>query len=82
MSRERDHGGATKVYVGDLPPDATEREIEKEFTYYGRYATSRPWKCACVFLLHPVYIGIACIEWKTFRIKCYVWLKVLHEFIS
>jgi len=42
MSRERDHGGATKVYVGDLPPDATEREIEKEFTYYGRYATSRP----------------------------------------
>lgn len=25
-----------KVYVGDLPRDASEKELEKEFSYYGR----------------------------------------------
>lgn len=25
-----------KVYVGDLPKDATERELEEAFSYYGK----------------------------------------------
>jgi len=32
MSRR---GVESKVYVGDLPRDATEKEIERAFTYYG-----------------------------------------------
>jgi arginine/serine-rich splicing factor 7 len=32
MSRR---GVECKVYVGDLPRDATEKEIERAFTYYG-----------------------------------------------
>ncbi|THD20315.1 Arginine:serine rich splicing factor [Fasciola hepatica] len=34
MSRGREHG--TKVYVGDLPREASEREIERIFRDYGR----------------------------------------------
>ncbi|KAF5401839.1 Serine and arginine rich splicing factor 3 [Paragonimus heterotremus] len=34
MSRMRDYG--TKVYIGDLPREASEREIEKVFREYGR----------------------------------------------
>lgn len=26
-----------KVYVGDLPEDVSEKELEREFSYYGRY---------------------------------------------
>jgi RNA recognition motif-containing protein len=33
MSRYRDIEG--KVYVGDLPPDASEKEVERAFGYYG-----------------------------------------------
>lgn len=25
-----------KVYVGDLPKETSEKELEKEFAYYGR----------------------------------------------
>ncbi|CAL8086907.1 unnamed protein product [Calicophoron daubneyi] len=34
MSRGRDYG--TKVYIGDLPREASEREIERVFKEYGR----------------------------------------------
>lgn len=27
---------ACKVYIGDLNPDATEKELEREFEYYGK----------------------------------------------
>lgn len=29
-----------KVYVGDLPNDTSEKELEKEFEYYGRQVFS------------------------------------------
>ena len=38
MSRYRDSRGNSldcKVYVGDLSRDATERELERAFSYYG-----------------------------------------------
>jgi RNA recognition motif-containing protein len=31
----RDSGSDTKVYVGDLPRDAQEKELERAFSYYG-----------------------------------------------
>lgn len=36
MSRYRDQGTDTKIYVGDLPKDASEKEIDRHFSYYGR----------------------------------------------
>lgn len=33
MSRRGD--ASCKVYVGDLPRDASEQELEREFSYYG-----------------------------------------------
>ena len=35
MSRGRDCNVTCKVYVGDLPRDASEKELERAFTYYG-----------------------------------------------
>jgi len=35
MSRYRDESTETKVYIGDLPRDAEEREIERAFGHYG-----------------------------------------------
>ncbi|XP_041365207.1 serine/arginine-rich splicing factor 7-like [Gigantopelta aegis] len=36
MSRYRDGGLDVKVYVGDLPREASEKELERHFGYYGR----------------------------------------------
>ena len=35
MSRHRSSSVEGKVYVGDLPPDASEKELERAFNYYG-----------------------------------------------
>ena len=35
MARHRNSAVEGKVYVGDLPPDASESEIEQAFNYYG-----------------------------------------------
>ena len=35
MSRYRSSSVEGKVYVGDLPPDASEKELERAFNYYG-----------------------------------------------
>ena len=35
MSRYRDENTESKVYVGDLPRDAEERELERAFGHYG-----------------------------------------------
>jgi len=35
MSRSRNENTEGKVYVGDLPRDAEEREIERALEYYG-----------------------------------------------
>ncbi|XP_076472180.1 serine/arginine-rich splicing factor 7-like [Babylonia areolata] len=35
MSRHRSSSVEGKIYVGDLPPDASEKEIERAFSYYG-----------------------------------------------
>lgn len=35
MSRYRGSSVEGKVYVGDLSPDASEKEIERAFSYYG-----------------------------------------------
>ena len=35
MSRYSREPGDNKVYVGDLPRDAQEKEIERAFSYYG-----------------------------------------------
>jgi len=32
----RDENTESKVYVGDLPKDAEEKELESAFAYYGR----------------------------------------------
>ena len=37
MSRDRYRGSVdSKIYVGDLPKDITEKELERSFSYYGR----------------------------------------------
>ena len=36
MSRYRESGLDVKVYVGDLPREASEKELERHFSYYGR----------------------------------------------
>jgi len=48
MSRGADL--ACKVYIGDLATDATEKEIEREFSYYGR--------CAYLYIYIYIYIYI------------------------
>lgn len=35
MSRHRGSSPDGKVYVGDLPQDASEKELERAFSYYG-----------------------------------------------
>ena len=35
MSRYGERDLDCKVYVGDLPRDVTEKELEKHFSYYG-----------------------------------------------
>ena len=35
MSRYRDTPLEKKIYVGDLPRDASEKELERAFSYYG-----------------------------------------------
>ena len=35
MSRYREENTESKVYVGDLPRDAEERELERSFGHYG-----------------------------------------------
>lgn len=35
MSRHRDNATECKVYIGDLPRDAEEREVERTFSHYG-----------------------------------------------
>ena len=48
----------TKVYVGDLPRDASEKELEKAFSYYG------PLKSVWVARNPP---GFAFIEFEDVR---------------
>lgn len=35
MSRYRGSNSEGKLYIGDLPPDASEKELERAFSYYG-----------------------------------------------
>ena len=36
MAHYRDSSTECKIYVGDLPKDAEEKELERAFAYYGR----------------------------------------------
>ncbi|XP_005093612.1 serine/arginine-rich splicing factor 7 isoform X2 [Aplysia californica] len=36
MSRFRGTPNDSKIYIGDLPKDASEKELERAFSYYGR----------------------------------------------
>ena len=54
----RDSQPESKIYVGDLPRDASEKELEKAFTYYG------PLKSVWVARNPP---GFAFIEFEDVR---------------
>ena len=54
----RDENIECKVYVGDLPRDATEKEIERAFSYYG------PLKSVWVARNPP---GFAFVQFEDYR---------------
>ena len=54
----RDENIDCKVYVGDLPRDATEKELERAFSYYG------PLKSVWVARNPP---GFAFVQFEDYR---------------